>query len=97
MEHLTPIQWITFITAVIVISVRIKRCLRYGKWLIAIPTMTLMIHFVLFFALKNQLSPLDINTWSRIIQLQASLTFLILELYGHGRDKQWIQPVSWPS
>ena len=94
MEHLTPIQWITFIVAIVVILIRIKRCLRYGKWLIAIPTMTLMMHFVLFFALKNLLEPVSINNWSSIIRLQASLTYLILELYGHGRDKQWIQPVS---
>jgi hypothetical protein len=94
MEHLTSIQWITFIVAIVVILIRIKRCLRYGKWLIAIPTITLMMHFVLFFSLKNLLSPLDVNSWSSIIRLQASLTFLILELYGYGRDKQWIQPVS---
>lgn len=94
MENLSAIQWITFVVALSVISIRLKRCLKYGRWLIAIPSLTLMVHFVLFFALKSLFAPVEVNTWSSIIRLQASLTFLLLELYGHGRDKQWITPVS---
>lgn len=93
MGNLSAIQWITFVAAILVIAIRIKRCRKYGKWLIAIPTMTLMAHFILFFALKNLFVPAEINTWSSIIRLQAGLTFLLLELYGYGRDKQWITPV----